>query len=730
MNCTAVSLLDLEVAELPSIVFLLLRAARRYPDDVDIVQSVGRAVAALARSAPISAELGAQRGILLMTELIGRDVPAPLPRETQQTCLFAVSEMCRLGSNATMLRRLGEAPRGAAASGGVNGGPESRSGTRRADAASRAAGLMMGGAARGPLSLPVGEAQARSLAEARAILAVGSPTGGLSFLREVSTRGEGESRDRDRVVRRLPGHVKEGVRQRLLQLSAMRSWVLVSLGQQNRHRIEGVGGGDEQVVLLEPARSAGLASAAEEAESSTLTSAGPPSGTPAAVPPGNSRGGSRFGIGTPDAPRPGTSTRLRGYEPGLGDDPMHGIATGSDALRAVGGPGELPPGDPISLLSTGGLDGRIALAPGPFRSSMASHGHDVNADISAGLVRATVRQLQAQGAVGAQGWRHHAAAAAAALASMGEEVATGSGSADAPPSSSSSTEDALTPILLAINTTVRAPRSVWQRMGLAGNTKKPVHLRCNAMLMGGETWVGQLLRGFSDGAWPEYRTRALTKEGLSVGDVMAGASNGGAHVPRQAALVGDGHVVPGGVPRGYLPLDLRNLGPPESSAATNSTGSGTGGSGGAGASYGGAAAQASAAPGASSGGALNGSAIATAESSIASRATSTKKKKKKKMSSKGPKRNSRENPILRAIAEEKRGKGVDDGDGFQKQLAPGAADEAGDAAAGVDGGGAEGRSAGGSGARNASLVPRSASEWLTARGAYEDALERRVLAMY
>lgn len=247
VNCSPVSLLDLEVAELPSIVFLLLRAARRYPDDVDIVQSVARCVGALARSAPLSGELGTQGAVTLMSELIARDVPTSLPRETQQACLFAISELCRLGSNARLLRMLGESPQDVAKAAASGAGSDSSRGedlaggngdglavqskqSRRTDAATKAAGLLRGTVQRGPLSLPQGATRVSSLAEARALLGGAAPSGGLTFLREVSTRGDGESRDRDRVVRRLPVHVREAMRQRLLRLSAMRSWVLVSLG--------------------------------------------------------------------------------------------------------------------------------------------------------------------------------------------------------------------------------------------------------------------------------------------------------------------------------------------------------------------------------------------------------------------------------------------------------------------------------------------------------------------
>lgn len=209
--------------------------------------------------------------------------------------------------------------------------------------------------------------------------------------------------------------------------------------------------------------------------------------------------------------RPGTSTRLRGRLPGLGDDPMQGIATGADALRAVGGPGELPPCDPLSLLSTGGRDDRLALPPGCLRPAMAQHGHDVDPHVSARLVGLALRTRENAmgGATSAMGWRDPSAAAAAAIASSAAES---SGDAAA---GGEGEEDVLAPIRVAINTTVNAPRTIWQRMGLSVQGKvheqdrefgtgKPELLTCNTLLLGGEQWLARMLRGFTDGAWPEF----------------------------------------------------------------------------------------------------------------------------------------------------------------------------------------------------------------------------------
>lgn len=124
-------------------------------------------------------------------------------------------------------------------------------------------------------------------------------------------------------------------------------------------------------------------------------------------------------------------------------------------------------------------------------------------------------------------------------------------------------------------------------------------------------------------------------------------------VIRSPELVGDGHIVREGVPRGYLPLDMRELGPADD------------GGGGGSAGRSGAAGRVAPASGSGAGGNGTGSSSGI-QGSTSGRVGIKKKKKKKQQGGSGAasKRGSNDNPILRAIAEEKRGRGKEDQEGF------------------------------------------------------------------
>jgi len=96
-------LVDWYVAELPLLCHSLVSPLGRFPGHASLAHTVCRVVAALCRSALLCSELGRQGAVSAVVRA-ARGFPDPLPRDTQQAAMWALSELCRHGDNVVLLR--------------------------------------------------------------------------------------------------------------------------------------------------------------------------------------------------------------------------------------------------------------------------------------------------------------------------------------------------------------------------------------------------------------------------------------------------------------------------------------------------------------------------------------------------------------------------------------------------------------------------------------------------
>jgi hypothetical protein len=94
---------DFAVAELPLLCHALLSPLDRHRGHASLQHYTAKVVSALARSTLLCSELGRQ-GALSYMAAIARSFPDPLPRDTEQQGLWALSELCRHPDNVALFR--------------------------------------------------------------------------------------------------------------------------------------------------------------------------------------------------------------------------------------------------------------------------------------------------------------------------------------------------------------------------------------------------------------------------------------------------------------------------------------------------------------------------------------------------------------------------------------------------------------------------------------------------